>query len=118
MDQTKIGAFIAEMRKSQNLTQREFADRLGISNKTVSKWETGNGMPELSLMLPVCDILKIKSGGRTRFLNPMESRLNLSAQQWKMNAACQPTILIWFILSMESDGQLIWTKLSRASICI
>lgn len=59
MDQTKIGAFIAEMRKSQNLTQREFADRLGISNKTVSKWETGNGMPELSLMLPVCDILKI-----------------------------------------------------------
>ena len=59
MDQTKIGAFIAEMRRSQNLTQREFADRLGISNKTVSKWETGNGMPELSLMLPVCDILKI-----------------------------------------------------------
>ena len=51
MDQVKIGRFIAEMRKQQNLTQREFADILNISDKTVSKWECGNGMPELSLML-------------------------------------------------------------------
>lgn len=56
MDQVKIGRFIAEMRKQQNLTQREFADILNISDKTVSKWECGNGMPELSLMLPICKI--------------------------------------------------------------
>ena len=47
------------MRKQQNLTQVEFADFLGISNKTISKWECGNGMPDLSIMMPLCKKLKI-----------------------------------------------------------
>jgi transcriptional regulator with XRE-family HTH domain len=51
LNQVKVGRFIAKMRKQQNLTQCEFADTLGISNKTISKWECGNGMPELSLMI-------------------------------------------------------------------
>lgn len=59
MNQIQIGKFIAKMRKQQNLTQRELADILNISDKTVSKWECGNGMPELSLMLPLCKTLKI-----------------------------------------------------------
>lgn len=59
MDQEMIGKFIAEMRKQHNMTQREFADALSISNKTVSKWECGNGMPDLSLMQPICEILEI-----------------------------------------------------------
>lgn len=44
MDQVRIGRFIAEMRKKQNLTQRQFADILGISDKTVSKWECGDSL--------------------------------------------------------------------------
>ena len=59
MDQIKIGRFIAEMRKQQGLTQREFADIMGISDKTVSKWECGNGMPDVSIMLSICGILRI-----------------------------------------------------------
>ena len=59
MDQIKIGKFIAETRKSQKLTQRKLADTLSISDKTVSKWERGKGLPEVSLMLPLCDILNI-----------------------------------------------------------
>ena len=59
MNQVKTGRFIAEMRKQQNLTQREFADILGISDKTVSKWECGNGLPEVSLMLPLCAALGV-----------------------------------------------------------
>ena len=59
MDQTKIGSFIAEARKQKNLTQRALADQLSISDKTVSKWETGKGLPEVSLMLPLCDVLGI-----------------------------------------------------------
>ena len=50
MDQVKIGKFIAQMRKEQNLTQRGLADKLSISDKTVSKWERGRGLPEVSLM--------------------------------------------------------------------
>ena len=61
MDQLKIGKFIAEMRKEQGLTQKALADKLMISDKTVSKWECGNGMPEVSLMMPLCEILQ--SGG-------------------------------------------------------
>ncbi|MCM1219907.1 MAG: helix-turn-helix domain-containing protein, partial [Lachnospiraceae bacterium] len=48
-----------EMRKEQSLTQRELAEKLNISDKTVSKWETGNGLPEVGLMLPLCDLLNI-----------------------------------------------------------
>lgn len=59
MDQVKIGKFIAEMRKEQNLTQIDLAEQLGISNKTISKWECGNGMPDYAVMENLCDILKI-----------------------------------------------------------
>lgn len=59
MDQNRIGAFIAKMRREQGLTQRELADMLGISDKTVSKWERGYGMPEISLMQPLCRALEI-----------------------------------------------------------
>lgn len=59
MDQIKIGKFIAKMRKKQSYTQRQLADILGISDKTISKWETGSGLPEVSLMMPLCDSLHI-----------------------------------------------------------
>ena len=59
MDQMKIGKFIAEERKRNKLTQQQLADILGISNKTISKWECGNGFPEISLLLPLCEKLDI-----------------------------------------------------------
>lgn len=59
MNQIQIGRFIAVSRKARNLTQRQLADKLGISDKTVSKWECGKGLPEVSLMLPLCASLGI-----------------------------------------------------------
>lgn len=59
MEQIKIGKFIAEERKAKGLTQRQLADALSISDKTVSKWECGKGLPEVSLMLPLCETLNI-----------------------------------------------------------
>lgn len=59
MDQIRIGRFIAEARKLQNLTQKQLAELLCISDKTVSKWERGKGLPEVSLMLPLCGVLNI-----------------------------------------------------------
>ena len=59
MDQVKTGQFIKACRKEKSLTQREVAERLNISEKTVSKWETGNGLPEVGLMLPLCNLLGI-----------------------------------------------------------
>ena len=59
MDQIKIGRFIADERKRKGYTQKQLSEKLGISDKTISKWERGNGFPEVSLLLPLCDELEI-----------------------------------------------------------
>ena len=59
MDQAKIGRFIAERRKTKNLTQQNVADKLNVTYKAVSKWECGKGLPDVSLYVPLCEILGI-----------------------------------------------------------
>ena len=59
MDMIKIGKFIAEKRKSQNLTQIQLAEKLCITDRAISKWECGKALPDSSLMLELCEILKI-----------------------------------------------------------
>ena len=59
MDQIKIGKFIAERRKYLNLTQMQLAEKLGITDRAVSKWENGKAMPDSSIMLELCEILQI-----------------------------------------------------------
>jgi len=59
MNQIKIGKFIAECRKKKNLTQAQLADKLNITDRAVSKWENGKGMPDSSIMLDLCKELKI-----------------------------------------------------------
>lgn len=77
MDQIKVGKFISTNRKLKHMTQRELADILSISDKTISKWETGNGLPEVSLMLPLCEALDISvnellSGEKLSIINYQE----------------------------------------------
>ncbi len=59
MDQQKTGKFIAQARKQQGLTQAQLAERLGCSDKSVSRWETGRTMPDVSLFDPLCNALGI-----------------------------------------------------------
>ena len=59
MDQITTGKFIAEERKRKGYTQKQLAEILGISDKTISKWERGNGFPEVSLLLPLCEELDV-----------------------------------------------------------
>ena len=59
MDQIKIGKFIAELRKTKNMTQQQLGEKIGVSSKTISKWETGKGMPDLSSLKPLSDCLEI-----------------------------------------------------------
>jgi transcriptional regulator with XRE-family HTH domain len=59
MNQEKIGKFIASCRKKQKLTQEQLAEKLGITYKAVSKWETGKGLPDASIMKDLCNNLKI-----------------------------------------------------------
>ena len=59
MDQIKIGKFIAQKRKEQGLTQAKLAEALGITDRAVSKWETGRSLPDASLMLDLCALLGV-----------------------------------------------------------
>ena len=59
MDLIKIGKFIAECRKKENLTQMQLAEKLNITDRAVSKWETGRSLPDSSIMLELCEVLKI-----------------------------------------------------------
>ena len=59
MNQIKIGAFISERRKAKGWTQSQLAEKLGITDKAISKWETGRSMPDLSLFMPLCTLLDV-----------------------------------------------------------
>lgn len=59
MDNTQFGAFIAQLRKEQGLTQKELADRLNVTDKAVSKWETGKGFPDVKLLEPLAQALGV-----------------------------------------------------------
>ena len=59
MDQGKIGSFIMERRREKGLTQAQLAERLNITDRAVSKWETGKSLPDSSIMLELCGILDI-----------------------------------------------------------
>ena len=59
MDQIKIGKFIATLRKEQNMTQVELASKLGVTDRAVSKWENGRGLPDLSLVVSLAEVLGV-----------------------------------------------------------
>lgn len=59
MNQEKIGKFIAKNRKAKKLTQSELGELLGVTDRSISNWENGKNMPDLSLFKPLCDILDI-----------------------------------------------------------
>ena len=59
MDQIKIGKFISELRKEKGLTQKELADKIGVTDRAISKWENGRGMPDISLLRKISEIFDI-----------------------------------------------------------
>lgn len=79
MDQIKIGGFIAEERKRKGYTQKILSEKLGISDKTISKWERGNGFPEVSLLIPLCSELDIT-------VNELLSGERVSEEQYRNKA--------------------------------
>ena len=59
MDQDKIGKFIVELRKKKKMTQEELGNKIGVTDKTISRWETGKYMPDISLFKPLSEILDV-----------------------------------------------------------
>jgi len=59
MEQQKVGNFLKELRKEQNLTQEQFAEQLGVSGRTISRWETGTNMPDISLLVEIAEFYDV-----------------------------------------------------------
>ena len=101
MDQIKIGRFIAERRKNGGLTQAQLAEKLGITDKAISKWERGIAMPDTSIMLELCDILEIN-------VNEL-----LSGEKIEMNNNDQKNeqILLDMAKELEKKNKTVWTSM-------
>ena len=101
MNQIKIGRFIAECRKKVNLTQMQLAEKLGITDKAISKWERGITMPDTSLMLELCDILCISVNELLRGeKNDMEN-INQKNEQLLLDMAKE----------LEKKNKTIWSSM-------
>jgi transcriptional regulator with XRE-family HTH domain/DNA-directed RNA polymerase subunit RPC12/RpoP len=101
MNQIKIGKFIAECRKEVNLTQMQLAEKLGITDRAVSKWERGIAMPDSSIMLELCDMLKISvnellKGERITMENNNEKNQELLLEMSK---------------EIQQKNKIIWTNM-------
>jgi len=131
MDQVKIGRFIAECRKGRGLTQAKLAEMLGITDRAVSKWETGKSMPDSGLMLPLCDILGISvnellSGERIEMENyskvAEENLVELKRQQeehvkmlltleYVIGFSCSITFIVLMFVAAYLVKQPLWQGL-------
>ena len=101
MDQIKIGRFIAECRKKANLTQVQLADKLGITDKAISKWERGITMPDTSIMLELCDILRIS-------VNELLSGEKIDMEN---NGQKNEQLLLDMAKELEKKNKTIWSSM-------
>ncbi len=101
MDQIKIGKFIADCRKSSNLTQMQLAEKLNITDKAVSKWERGIAMPDSSIMIELCNILSIS-------VNELLSGEKISMEN---NNQKNEQLLLEMTKELEKKNKTIWTSM-------
>jgi len=101
MDQLKIGKFIAERRKQKNLTQMQLSEKLGITDKAISKWERGIAMPDTSIMLELCDILGIS-------VNELLSGEKINMEN---NNQKNEQLLLEMAKELEKKNKTIWTAM-------
>ncbi|MBR5317072.1 MAG: helix-turn-helix transcriptional regulator [Lachnospiraceae bacterium] len=101
MNQIKIGEFISSQRKMKNLTQAALAEKLGITDRAVSKWERGKGLPDVSLMLDLCEIFGIT-------VNEL-----LSGEEISMENSNQKNeqLLLDMAKELEQKNKTIWSSM-------
>ena len=101
MDQLKIGKFIAECRKEKKLTQMQLAEKIGITDKAISKWERGIAMPDTSVMLELCDILSIN----------VNELLNGEKISMENNNEKNEQLLLDMAKELEKKNKTIWSAM-------
>ena len=109
MNQIKIGKFIAERRRKLELTQMQLAEKLNITDRAVSKWETGRAMPDSSIMLELCDILGIS----------VNELLNGEKINMEHNDKKNEQLLLEMAKELEYKNKTIWSTMKTImTVCI
>ena len=82
MDQQKIGGFLKELRQEKQMTQEQLAEQMGVSRRTVSRWETGNNLPDLSVIIELADFYEVDMkdliNGKRKYNNMEQEKRNIS----------------------------------------
>ena len=136
MDQIAIGKFISECRKEKHLTQAQLAERLGVTDRAVSKWETGRSMPDASIMLELCEQIGITVNDllnarridmenyremAEKILLEMREREEQSARamlrlEIVIGIICTVCFLTMFLMAVMLDSLPLWARILMGSI--
>ncbi len=139
MDQTKIGEFLRELRKEKNLTQEDLAEKMNVSRRTVSRWETGSNMPDLDVLVELADYYDVDLrdifNGKRRSDDNMNTELKDTlmqaadyTQELKKKVTKRMNIMfvfgiiamIFYLISLfggyGEDGSRIWDFLKGVSL--
>lgn len=129
LDNIQFGRFVAQLRKEQNLTQKELAERLHVTDKAVSKWETGKGFPDLKLLEPLAQVLNVslvellqgertpsptltkEEAGQAAVQAMEQSQKNTARRYLKLFRWLLTGIGIWSLLSCLPWGTILWAQL-------
>lgn len=109
MDQIKIGKFIAECRKKENLTQMQLAERMNVTDRAVSKWENGKSMPDSSLMLELCNVLKIS-------VNDLLNGENVNTENY--SKMLEQSLIDMVKQKEDADKMLLFLELLVGVVCV
>lgn len=111
INQIKIGQFIAESRKNRNLTQKQLAEEIGVTDKTISKWETGNRLPDAALLMDLCSVLQVD-------VNELLRGERVSPENYRQDAKDNLVDLVGEInvIKQEKKGRYVGTILGILSV--
>lgn len=106
MDLIKIGAFITERRKAKDLTQKDLSIKLCVTDRAVSKWECGKGLPDVSLMIPLCEILEVT-------INELLSGETITAQEAEKR---NESTIIELLQERQANKKKVWWQIAIALV--
>ena len=138
MDQSKIGRFIADKRKAKGFTQASLAQELGITDRAVSKWERGKAMPDVSLMLELCQLLEITVNellcGESIYMENNEKKnqqllLDMAKEiekknktiwtaMWAIMTVCITALLAGLVIARFLIPEGVWQLVTILGLCV
>ena len=125
MDQCKIGKFIREMRNKKKMTQQELAEKIGVTDRAISKWENGRGLPDIALLIPLAKelnitVLELLNGERTNDQNNaiigLLEQTNKKIRLWKRLSFILLNTILFVLVIFSLFGYIVPLKYENSNV--